>query len=208
MINTDRPFQFYRYVAALILVLLAGHAAAETVRTITIAAPGILLDGHPYYGSGAHERVIAEGWLAGQLRARGVELQWIPVPGDVGSTINEAFTSQRIDFAGYGDLPSIILNASGTRTQLIVPYGRGTDTFLLVPTTSLSFGRITSLPSPMRRYSSTTVLPSNSQRTSIWSARLCAPKICYRRSSWQPHWMSCDCNSFGLRYLSFPSRPA
>ena len=69
-------------------------------------------------------------------RRRTIALAWVPVGGDTGATINEAFSSRRIDFGGYGDLPSIILNASGTHTQVVVPYGRGTDTFLLVPPNS------------------------------------------------------------------------
>eukprot|EP01032_Pedospumella_encystans_P019855 gene19855-22568_t len=50
--------------------------------------------------------------------------------------MNEAFASGRIEFAAYGDLPSVILNAGGVRTQVIVPAGRGADLFLLVPTNS------------------------------------------------------------------------
>jgi ABC-type nitrate/sulfonate/bicarbonate transport system substrate-binding protein len=53
-----------------------------------------------------------------------------PTPGPI---INEGFASGTIDIASYGDLPSIIANAAGVRTELIVPSGRGSDTHLLVP---------------------------------------------------------------------------
>ena len=51
----------------------------------------------------------------------------------VGTLVNEAFTNGSIDFAGYGDLPSVVVNASGTHTRLIVPGGVGSNTYLVVP---------------------------------------------------------------------------
>jgi sulfonate transport system substrate-binding protein len=119
----------------LTLAIPALPAAAEAVKTVTIATTATVLNGQAHY-TGTSQRVIDEGWLAAQLRARSIELIWVPVPGDTGATINEAFAAHRIDFGGYGDLPSIILNASGTRTQVVVPNGRGLDTFLLVPVNS------------------------------------------------------------------------
>jgi sulfonate transport system substrate-binding protein len=121
-----------RHVLAITLALLALPAAADPVKTVTIATTATVLNGQAHY-TGTNQRVIDEGWLADQLRRRGIELVWVPVPGDTGATINEAFAAHRIDFGGYGDLPSIILNAAGTRTQVVVPNGRGLDTFLLVP---------------------------------------------------------------------------
>lgn len=86
--------------------------------------------------SGTSYRVQEEGWLEDELKKRGIKLEWFPVIGDTGATMNEAFASNRIDFAGYGDLPSLLLNAGGIRTQVVVPAGRGTDQFLLVPPNS------------------------------------------------------------------------
>src|SRR5580698_8410256 len=124
-----------RWVPALTAMLLGLPAVSDPVKTVTIATTATVLNGQAHY-TGTNQRVIDEGWLAAQLRRRGIELIWVPVPGDTGATINEAFAAQRIDFGGYGDLPSIILNASGTRTQVVVPDGRGLDTFLLVPPNS------------------------------------------------------------------------
>jgi sulfonate transport system substrate-binding protein len=122
-------------VALLLLTLPVLPAAAEPIKTITIATTAMVLNGQPHY-TATSQRVIDDGWLAEQLRQRGIQLAWIPVQGDTGATINEAFSAHRIDFGGYGDLPSLILNASGTRTQVVVPDGRGSDTFLLVPLNS------------------------------------------------------------------------
>jgi sulfonate transport system substrate-binding protein len=113
------------------LALCALPAAADAVKTVTIAATATVVAGVPHY-TRANERVLEDGWLAAQLKQRGISLVFIPVGGDTGATINEAFASHRIDFGAYGDLPSLILNASGTRTQVVVPDGPGLDTFLLV----------------------------------------------------------------------------
>jgi sulfonate transport system substrate-binding protein len=79
------------------------------------------------------QRVIEEGWLEAELAKRGVKLVWFPImTGDTGASTNEAFAAKRIDFGNYGDLPSLTLNAGGIKTQVIVPAGPGSDTFLLV----------------------------------------------------------------------------
>jgi sulfonate transport system substrate-binding protein len=135
MIDAARYAPLWRPAVLLLLALAARSAAADVVKTVTIATTATVVNGQPHYVA-ANQRVIEEGWLAEQLGKRGIALAWVPVGGDTGATINEAFSSHRIDFGGYGDLPSIILNASGTHTQVVVPYGRGTDTFLLVPPNS------------------------------------------------------------------------
>ncbi|MFZ6646926.1 ABC transporter substrate-binding protein [Undibacterium sp. TJN25] len=103
----------------------AGPPAIRIATTAFTENGKLALSGIPY-------RVQQEGWLEQELQKRGVKLEWFPVTGDTGATINEAFASGRIDFASYGDLPSVILNAGGVRTQVVVPAGRGTDLFLLV----------------------------------------------------------------------------
>jgi sulfonate transport system substrate-binding protein len=120
---------------AIVLALSALSAAADPIRTVTIASTAAVLNGEAHY-TASTQRVIDEGLLQTQLAQRGIKLEWVPVQGDTGATINEAFSAHRIDFGVYGDLPSLILNASGTRTQVVVPDGRGLDTFLLVPPNS------------------------------------------------------------------------
>jgi sulfonate transport system substrate-binding protein len=118
--------------AFLSLSLCAGWACAQaTPAVIRIGTTGFAENGKTSL-SGTPYRVQQEGWLEQELNKRGVKLEWFPVTGDTGATLNEAFASGRIDFAGYGDLPSVILNAGGVRTQVVVPAGRGTDQFLLV----------------------------------------------------------------------------
>ncbi|WP_169444455.1 ABC transporter substrate-binding protein [Massilia niastensis] len=84
--------------------------------------------------SGSSALVAEQGWLAAELGKLGVKLQWVPVTtNSVAVQVNEAFANKSIDFAHYGDLPSIIANASGLRTQLVVPGGSMNNTYLVVP---------------------------------------------------------------------------
>lgn len=87
--------------------------------------------------SGSSALVAEQGWLAAELGKHGVKLQWVPVTtNSVAVQVNEAFANKSIDFAQYGDLPSIIANASGLRTQLVVPGGSMNNTYLVVPANS------------------------------------------------------------------------
>lgn len=84
--------------------------------------------------TGASAEVAEQGWLEAELRKLGVALQWVPVTtNSVAVQVNEAFASRAIDFAHYGDLPSVIANASGLRTRLVVPGGGLSNTYLVVP---------------------------------------------------------------------------
>ena len=77
--------------------------------------------------------VIQQGWLAQELQKRGIELQWVPVPVAVGGPIfNENLANSTTDFASYGDFPAIIGKAGGVDIKLIVPAGRGTNSYLIV----------------------------------------------------------------------------
>src|SRR5688572_5230504 len=97
-------------------------AQAQPVKVVRIATTGYVRNGKlEVGGTGAPGRVAREGWLERELKKRGIALEWLPVAGDTGPVINEAFASGRIQFASYGDLPSLILNAAGVRTQMVLP---------------------------------------------------------------------------------------
>ncbi|WP_229491536.1 ABC transporter substrate-binding protein [Massilia sp. HP4] len=87
--------------------------------------------------AGSSALVAEQGWLAAELGKLGVKLEWVPVTtNSVAVQVNEAFANKSIDFAQYGDLPSIIANASGLSTQLVVPGGSMNNTYLVVPANS------------------------------------------------------------------------
>lgn len=133
--NTNRR-SAVRGLAAAIAVTAARSrpARAALPPAVRISTNGHIQGGQPsVVGSPLVFRIIEEGWLAAELGRRGVKLEWFPVIGDTGTITNEAFATGRIDFANYGDFPSVTLNAAGFRTNVVVPIGRGSDMFLLVP---------------------------------------------------------------------------
>ena len=128
-------FRFFSRMFAGFL-LLSVHVllmAEDLPRSVRIASITTYVDGKAL-AAGAPNVVVAQGWLEAELGKRSIRLEWVPVSeANVGPLINEAFAARRIDFAAYGDLPGIILNAAGISTRVVVPSGRGSDTYLVVP---------------------------------------------------------------------------
>lgn len=68
------------------------------------------------------------------LKQQHIELKWEPVTtAAVATLVNESFLNNKIDFAFYGNLPAVVLNATGVRTQIVVPGGIGNNVYLIVP---------------------------------------------------------------------------
>ena len=68
------------------------------------------------------------------LKQQHIELKWEPVTtAAVATLVNESFLNNKIDFAFYGNLPAVVLNATGVRTQIVVPGGIGNNVYLVVP---------------------------------------------------------------------------
>lgn len=112
---------------------LAALEKADTVRigTVAYASAGKT----EYYGLST--LIDSDPQLKRELQARGTRIEWVPAPtASVGTFINEAFANGRVDLALYGDLPSIILNASGVQTRLLAAYGSGNNVYLVVPVNS------------------------------------------------------------------------
>lgn len=125
-------------VAGLMLFQLLGlgreavASGGALPRTLTIAGIAYPHKGRQTY-NGLNNIVIEQGWLRAELARRGVRLVWFPVPTAIGGPlINEGFAGKRIDFAAYGDFPAIIANAGGVDARLIVPMGRGQNSYLVV----------------------------------------------------------------------------
>jgi sulfonate transport system substrate-binding protein len=114
------------------LVISTAHAE-DAPKVVRIAVVAYANGGKTQY-AGASALIDADKSLEKALAQRGIALQWVPVStAAVGTLVNEAFTSGSIDFAEYGDLPSVVVNASGTHTKLIVPGGVGSNAYLVVP---------------------------------------------------------------------------
>jgi sulfonate transport system substrate-binding protein len=115
-------------------VWAADAALPPTLRIATVARVGAA--GKTFF-TGSTLAVIEDKWLEAELAKLGVKLEWVPATVNaVAAQVNEAFASKSIDFAAYGDLPSVIANASGLHTQLIVPGGSLNNTYLVVPAAS------------------------------------------------------------------------
>lgn len=122
-------------LAPLVLPLTSALAAEgglpSSLRIATVARVGAA--GKTYF-TGSTLTVIEDKWLETELARLGVRLEWVPATvNSVAAQVNEAFAARTIDFASYGDLPSVIANASGIHTQLIVPGGSLNNTYLVVP---------------------------------------------------------------------------
>lgn len=106
-------------------------------KAVRIAGGASSENGKLRLGGLAHV-VDEQGWLRQQLAQRGVQLEWFATAHSAtGPMINEGFANGSVDFAGYGDLPSAILNAGGVETRLVMPHGLGSgEAFLVVPASS------------------------------------------------------------------------
>ncbi len=107
-------------------------AAPTAIKTITIATIAYNYEGKTVY-NGATQTVIDQGWLAGELKKRGIELKFEGVSGAVGGPqINEGFAAKRIDFALYGDFPALIARSGGVDIRDILSTGQGNNAYLVV----------------------------------------------------------------------------
>ncbi|MDR1463217.1 MAG: ABC transporter substrate-binding protein [Azoarcus sp.] len=110
-------------------VSLAGSSPLA-VRMASVAYP----KGKEIVLSGEAAIIQNDPVLKADLQKLGAHLEWVPAPTQsVAATINEAFASGGIEFAHYGDLPSVILNAGGIGTTIVAPGGAGTNVYLIVP---------------------------------------------------------------------------
>ncbi|MBC9248884.1 nitrate ABC transporter substrate-binding protein [Pseudomonas alcaligenes] len=123
-----------RRLALLPAALLVTQAvASETPQTLRIATVAYANAGKVTFNGPAYV-MDRDKWLEQELAKRNIKLQWVPAAtASVGTFVNEEFANKRIDFAFYGDLPSIIANASGVSTKLIAPGGSGNHVYLVVP---------------------------------------------------------------------------
>src|SRR5690606_4731816 len=125
-------------IAAFALVLLPAAALAEPpLKVVRIASVAVFTDGKSEITGGQSAVLAGNRWLQDELKKHGVALEWYPVPTSVGGpAFNEALAKGAIDFASYGDFPAIIARSGGIDIKLIVPSGRGMNSYLVVPVDS------------------------------------------------------------------------
>ena len=125
--------------ASLALAAAAPRAARAMDRPSRIQLGGHAVANGPKLALSSYTYVLdKQGWLRAQLARQDIELSWFGTAHSAtGPMINEAFANRTLQFAVYGDLPSVILNAGGVQTRIVVPNGvGGLEAFLVVPTQS------------------------------------------------------------------------
>lgn len=121
----------------LLAVVAMPAVAADPLTTVRIASIASLVDGQSKVSGGQSAVVAQQGELAKRLLERGIKLEWIPIPAAVGGpAFNEALANGSTDFASYGDFPAIIAKANGIDIKMIVPAGRGTNSYLIAANAS------------------------------------------------------------------------
>jgi sulfonate transport system substrate-binding protein len=123
-----------RAIALLLLfVVVHGVQAGDLPTVVRVAAVSSTSpNGELLIGGVQSSAIVVKGWLEEDLKKLGVKLEWVPIPTAVGGpAFNEGLANKTIDFAVYGDFPAIIGKAGGIDTRLIVPAGRGNNSYLV-----------------------------------------------------------------------------
>lgn len=119
-----------RALVGALLVAATSLSFADSVRIASVAYANAGKTEH--YGLSA--LMAQDPEFLSALKDKNLEPEWVMAPvASVGTFVNEEFANKRVDFALYGDLPSIILNASGIKTRLLATSGSGSHVYLVVP---------------------------------------------------------------------------
>ncbi|WP_437883823.1 ABC transporter substrate-binding protein [Pseudomonas sp. LRF_L74] len=119
----------------LLLLTLSGlgHAVQadeqERPDTIRIGAPALSGDTQGVWGAMGVAR--AKGWFEDEFAKDGISVEFPGFKGG-GPMVGQALANGQIDFAGNGDMISLIGRASGIKSRLILPTGKMENAYLLV----------------------------------------------------------------------------
>ena len=101
------------------------------VEVIRIGAPVVTgsTSTQTYFGAVGVARV--KRLFEREFEADGIRVEFVGFPN--GPMVAQALANNQIDFAGHGDMISIIARASGARTRLIMPSQRFANAYVVVP---------------------------------------------------------------------------
>lgn len=117
-----KKLNIWSLVIALACATFAAHAE-EQPNEIRVATPGVGIGNRPVVGGSTWAVVHLRGMLEEEFKADGIKVSWNFLRG-AGPAVNELYANRLVDFAGYGDLPSIIGRASGLDTRVIAGGGK------------------------------------------------------------------------------------
>lgn len=132
-----------RWMVSIALCLVLGLSACsgerdgstagvpDSARVIRIGAPVIPGNAtvQSYFGATGIAR--AQGLFEQEFAADGITVQFIGFPN--GPMVAQALANGQIDFAGQGDMISLIARSQGAGTRLILPSQRFANAYLAVP---------------------------------------------------------------------------
>lgn len=118
----------------LVLLLLAlwlapGVQANDTPEVIRIGAPALSGDTQGVWGATGVAR--GKGWFEEEFAKDGIRVEFPGFKGG-GPMVGQALANGQIDFAGNGDMISLIGRSSGIKSRLILPSGKMENAYLLV----------------------------------------------------------------------------
>ncbi|XAH23953.1 ABC transporter substrate-binding protein [Xylophilus sp. GW821-FHT01B05] len=106
--------------------------APERPATIRLGVAQPAIGNPPGFHSSSISIAHAKGWIEEEFARDNTKVEWYFFKG-AGPAVNEALTTQQLDFAFQGDLPSIVARAAGLKTRLILATGIRTNIYLAVP---------------------------------------------------------------------------
>jgi len=121
------------------LALTLAAALAPQAQAQSGALPPVIRIGSPELGvgkggfPGGNPLAVARAnqWIEQEFAKDGVKVEWTFFRG-AGPAVNEALAGKQLDVVFLGDLASVIGRARGLPTRLIVPTGRGSNSYLAV----------------------------------------------------------------------------
>lgn len=117
-------------IFALLMTFVAHFAqAADAPEVIRIGAPALQGDTQMIWGATGIARL--QGGFEEEFAKEGIKFEFPGFKGG-GPMVTQALVNKQIDFAGNGDMISIIARSSGAKTRLILPSNRLTNAYLLV----------------------------------------------------------------------------
>ena len=124
--------------ALLALLCVAAHPgvalAEKPPKEIRFGGPNAFQTADSVWGWGLLGVAHAKGWLTEEFRNDGTTLRFLKL--NTVPMVGEALAGNRIDFAGQGDLISILGRAGGSRTRYILPASKFENAFLVAATNS------------------------------------------------------------------------
>ncbi len=127
---------FSKKIAATFLALsalgLSVQLHAANPKEIRISVSGAGEGGKPRVGGGFLATAQARGVLEQEFKKDGIKVTWLFFPG-AGPATNEALANGKVDFAGHGDLPSLVGRSTGLKTKVLFSTGRFGPTYVVVP---------------------------------------------------------------------------